>query len=144
MASNTKHVLVAGWAVRLFVIFLFRIQSLRFNECKKKNTLPLRQFSFLTHFFDRFIRFQEKWKYIATLEHRSWGKQQATCWLAPRPRRRGGQWGIGCIFCAHLVHVLADAPEERKKLPLVDGIFLAFPLGPIFFQGRKFVPEIPV
>ena len=39
-----------------------------------------------------------------------------TAWLAERPGRRGGLWGIGCVFCAHLMSVLAADPGQRQRL----------------------------
>ena len=75
----------------------------------------------------RFLRFKEKWKKLGSLKHTSWGKPQRTVWLSERPARRGGMWGIGCNFCAHLVHTLARYPEERKRLC------------PGFKYSRKFV-----
>ena len=66
----------------------------------------------------RFLRFKDKWAAVASCKHSSWGKRQRTVWLGERPARRGGQWGIGCNFCANLVHLLASAPAERKKLLL--------------------------
>lgn len=66
----------------------------------------------------RFVRFREKWQKLGTLRHSSWGKPCRTVWLAEKPVRRGGAWGIGCTFCAFLVDELAKHPEERKRLNL--------------------------
>ncbi|CAE7536198.1 unnamed protein product [Symbiodinium sp. CCMP2592] len=63
----------------------------------------------------KFLRFQEVWSKAGSLTHTSWGKQQRTVWLGQRPARRGGDWGIGCHFCAHLMNVLAQNPAERKR-----------------------------
>ena len=66
----------------------------------------------------RFVRFREKWQKLGSLRHISWGKPCHTVWLAEKPVRRGGAWGIGCTFCAFLVDELAKHPEERKRLNL--------------------------
>ncbi|CAE7368948.1 unnamed protein product, partial [Symbiodinium sp. KB8] len=63
-----------------------------------------------------FIKFRERWQKVGSLRHKSWGKQQRTIWLAEIPSRRGGRWGIGCKFCSHLMHVLAQEPGQRKFL----------------------------
>ena len=60
----------------------------------------------------------QKWQKLGTLRHSSWGKPCRTVWLAEKPVRRGGAWGIGCTFCAFLVDELAKHPEERKRLNL--------------------------
>lgn len=65
----------------------------------------------------RFLRFQDKWKKVASFRRKSWGKSRQTCWLSAKPGRRDGLWGLGCSFCAHLVHSLASNPEQRKALP---------------------------
>lgn len=66
----------------------------------------------------RYIKFRSKWLTLATYRHRSWGRSCDTGWLSTRPPCRGGQWAIGCLFCSHLMHKLAEDKEKRKLLPL--------------------------
>ena len=65
---------------------------------------------------ERFLKFQKKWASVGSLRHKRWGKPVQTIWLAERPARREGPWAIGCLFCAHLMSVLAKDPEQRKRL----------------------------
>ena len=53
---------------------------------------------------------------IASVQHRAWGKPQRTIWLGEKPARRGGTWGVGCHFCAHLMSKLSNDPEQRRNL----------------------------
>ena len=46
--------------------------------------------------------------------HQSWDKKGVkTTWLAERPRRRAGPWGIGCVFCASLMDRMAPGNREQ-------------------------------
>lgn len=66
----------------------------------------------------RFYKHENTWKAShGSLAHTAWGQRQRTVWLAERPARRGGTWGIGCLFCAHLINRLAHEPEEKARLP---------------------------
>ena len=65
----------------------------------------------------RYLHLRKKWERLSSLSHKSWGKPMPTIWLQEKPARRGGLWGIGCHFCAHLMHKLAMEPEIRKTLP---------------------------
>jgi len=64
----------------------------------------------------RYIRMKKTWELLGSLQHSCWGKPQRTTWLSEKPSRRKGLWGIGCVFCAHLVEHLAQHPVERKRL----------------------------
>ena len=64
----------------------------------------------------RYLRFAQKWSQRTAVSHTSWGKRAVTPWLGEKPARRAGQWGVGCHFCAHLMHKLAADPEQRKQL----------------------------
>ena len=47
------------------------------------------------------LQYGPKWeKHYGSHRSEADGKRTATVWLAPRPRRLGGLWGLGCIFCA--------------------------------------------
>jgi hypothetical protein len=71
----------------------------------------------------RFFRFRTAWiRSHGSLIHESWGKKQVTTWLAERPGRRGGPWGIGCIFCASLM----DRCEGKMPEPQVSTDMHAF------------------
>ena len=35
-----------------------------------------------------------------------------TVWLAPRPVRLGGEWGVGCKFCSALRQARHDAKDD--------------------------------
>ena len=59
---------------------------------------------------------KKTWEHLGSLQHSFWGKHQRTTWLSEKPSRRKGSWGIGCVFCAHLVQHLAQHPAERKRL----------------------------
>ncbi len=38
-----------------------------------------------------------------------------TVWLAPRPVRLGGDWGVGCTFCAELRQKHCDAKDDARR-----------------------------
>lgn len=63
----------------------------------------------------RFIRFRTTWlKGPGSMDHQSWDKKGVkTTWLAERPRRRAGPWGIGCVFCASLMDRMAPGNREQ-------------------------------
>ena len=67
--------------------------------------------------FPRYYRNVACWQRShGSLLHNAWGKKKRTVWLAERPARRGGEWGIGCLFCAHLLMRLSEHPCSRTTL----------------------------
>ena len=49
------------------------------------------------------------------------GRVRRTIWLAPRPVRLGGEWAVGCLFCAHMrqhcADLMANARRDGRPLP---------------------------
>ena len=67
------------------------------------------------------LRYGPKWeKHYGSHRSEADGKRTATVWLAPRPRRLGGLWGLGCIFCARWAQQQAD----RKSASRAAGVVL--------------------
>lgn len=43
------------------------------------------------------------------------GEATATVWLAQRPARLGGDWALGCIFCARWMQYQVDVAKSRCR-----------------------------
>lgn len=62
-----------------------------------------------------YLHFRPQWeKYYGAHRQEIHGRATATVWLAQRPARLGGDWALGCIFCARWVQSQVDFTTSRR------------------------------
>ena len=67
----------------------------------------------------QYLRYRPSWeKHYGSYRSEAQGTRSATIWLAARPARLGGTWGLGCAFCAQWAQQQAD----RKSAARVAGV----------------------
>ena len=67
----------------------------------------------------RWYHFEQKWKTsYGQIPPGAYGKRMGTTsWLAERPRRWGGVWGLGCHICANFLASLSDVMHDGAGKP---------------------------
>lgn len=62
-----------------------------------------------------YLHFRPQWeKYYGAHRQEVHGRAIATVWLAQRPARLGGDWALGCVFCARWMQSQVDLAKSRR------------------------------